>query len=348
MKRVAGLIAALVLAAVRGAAQASTADALAQAQRLYEQLEIERAIPLLRQVLSPSWQQPVSPEQRVETFTYLGASLALMGQTDSAVNYFRRAIEQDPFAALDPQRFTPAQLELFAQAGQRTLALATRPVRPARFDPRSERFAFAVATSHVALLRVELRPPGPGGSVVLFDGETERSREIPWDGLAAGGSLAPPGRYELVVIARSRVLPRGDTVRAYFDLRHEVASLEDTLPALEPGDLLPEERSGSTAALDLAKGLAVAAGVLLAGSLASDDLGGAEESLVLAAAGAAAVTGGVTFVHGRQHRDIPQNVTANAARRAQRATANAQIRRRNADRIAQTRLLVGPAAGVGP
>ncbi len=344
MSRVAILAAAFVLTALRGAAQASTADTLAQAQRLYEQLEIERVLPLLRRVISPGWSFEVTTAQRVETFTYLGASLALMGQTDSAVFYFRRAIEQDPFAQLDPRRFTPAQLTLFAAAGQRTFAVGARPARQTRFDPRTARLAFAIATSHAALVRVELRPPAGVEPVELFAGESEGPREIQWDGLVVA-RLAPPGRYELAVVARSRVLQRGDTARIYFDLRHQVEDLEDTLPDLRAGDLLPETRSSSTAAVDLLKGLAVAGGAVVAGALASDDLDGTEASLVVAAAGTATVTGLVAFVRGRRQREIPANVTANAARRAQRAAANEAIVHRNAQRIAQTVLVVEPAAG---
>ena len=37
------------------AAQGGTADQLARARALYEELQIERALPLLREVVSPQW-----------------------------------------------------------------------------------------------------------------------------------------------------------------------------------------------------------------------------------------------------------------------------------------------------
>ncbi|MGH7676449.1 MAG: hypothetical protein ACREMV_14355, partial [Gemmatimonadales bacterium] len=227
MSRAAVLAGALLLGATVAAAQA-TADTLAQAQRLYEELEIERALPLLRRLASPDWPFEVSPDQRTDIYLYLGASLALLGRSDSAVTAFRRAIEQNAFAQLDQQRFTPAQLALFAQARRRTLAVGARPVRPGRYDPRTERIMFAVVTSHAARLRVELRRPGSAAPGVLFSGDADGPRDVPWDGLA-GGTLAPPGRYELVVSGLSRVLPREDSARVYFDLQHVVAPLEDTL-----------------------------------------------------------------------------------------------------------------------
>src|SRR2546422_7009582 len=67
-------------------AQTETADLLRQAQELYERLEIERALPLLRQIVSPSWPHEVTKEQRVQAFTYLGASLALTDRKSTRLN----------------------------------------------------------------------------------------------------------------------------------------------------------------------------------------------------------------------------------------------------------------------
>ena len=94
MRRFAAWLTLLVAAPVTISAQASTAEALHQAQDLYERLEIERAVPLLRQVVSPGWAFEVTQDQRVQAYTYLGASLALLGARDSAVLYFRSAIER--------------------------------------------------------------------------------------------------------------------------------------------------------------------------------------------------------------------------------------------------------------
>ena len=60
-----------------------------------------------------------------------------------------------------------------------------------------------------------------------------------------------------------------------------------------------------------------------------------------------AATGVVAFLVHRRHGAIPENVVANARRRAQRDSVNAGVRARNADRIAATVLLVSPAAGEG-
>ena len=48
-------------------AQDSTTARLLQARDLYERLELERALPLLREVVSPNWPYEVTAAQRVAT-----------------------------------------------------------------------------------------------------------------------------------------------------------------------------------------------------------------------------------------------------------------------------------------
>jgi len=273
-------------------------------------------------------------------------SIAVAGKRDSAVLYFRAAIERDPFTDLDPSLFTPAQLATFGEARRRTLAVAVRPVQPARVDPRTARVTFTVVATHAALVDVKLSASGAGPPLSLFQGTMDGVREIAWDGLLADRRLAPAGRYTLAVAGRSRITGGSDSARVYFDLRHEVETLEDTVPDLDRGRLLPERISAEAARHDVPKGLGVAAAALLIAGAATD-LGGGERAGAAVVAATAAVTGVVAFRAHRQHGAIPENVAANARRRAERDSANASIRGRNADRIAATLLLVSPAAGKG-
>jgi len=329
------------------AAQGSTAELLGQAHQFYERLEVERALPLLRQIISPNWPFEVTRDQRVDAYKYLGACLAVAGKRDSAVLYFRAAIERDPFTDLDPSLFTPAQLATFAEARRRTLAVAVRPVQRGRVDPRTARVTFTVVATHPALVDVKLSAIGAGSPLSLFQGTMDGVREIAWDGLLADRRLAPAGRYTLGVVGRSRVTGASDSARVYFDLRHEVAALEDTLPGLDRRAVLPERISVDAARRDVAKGLGVAAAALLITGAANGDLGAGERGGADVIAAAAAVTGVVAFLVHRRHGAIPENVAANARRRVERDSANARVRGRNADRIAATVLLVSPAAGEG-
>ena len=351
MRRI--VLAVVLVAAGPAAARAqdSTAAVLQQARALYERIELERALPLYRSVLSPSWRFEVTQAQRVEASLYLGAALLLLDERDSALVHFRTALERDPFADLDPGRFTPTQLEAFRQARQTVFAIGVRPVAAMRLDPRSGRLIFAIAATHAAAVRCEIRLDSTLAFPVLVD-EIPRGglREIEWDGVLPNGQLAPTGRYAFVLLARSRVGARGGIVRVtdstatYFDVKQEYPALEDTLADFGPGDLLPEQYSGSEARGDLLKGLGVAAGALfLAGVASNQDLGSAKG--MAAAVGVVGVTVGVTRFVTRRSGVRPENSAVNERRRAERAATNADIRRRNADRLAQTVLVIAPAAG---
>jgi len=326
----------------------STAALLGQAREFYERLDLERVVPLLQRVVSPAWPFAVTPDQRVEAYKYLGAALALSARHDSAVAYFRQALERDPFLDLDPLQFTPGQIAVLAAARRSTFAVGARPVTAARVEPRAQRVTFMVATTHVAAVRVELRSGGAAAALVLFRGVSDGVRELRWDGLLADGRLAPPGRYQLAVAARSELLARSDSARVYFDVGYDTAPLEDTLPELHGGQLLPERHSTAMARGDLLKGLGVAAGaVTISTALANRDLG-RDATLSAMVAGTAGVAGVVAFLDHLRQRPIPENAATNVRRQAERRAANEAIRSRNAARLAQTILVVSPAPGVGP
>ncbi len=351
MRRAALGLALAALCAGPATAQNSTAELLQQAHQFYEQVDIERALLLLRQVVSPSWPFEITPEQRVDAYKYLGAALALRGQSDSAMLYFRAALERDAFTDLDPATFTPAQVGLFAQARRLTFAVAARSVAARRVDPRTERVSFTVVSTHTATLDVRLSLVGvlPAVGVGLFSAVSEGLREIDWNGLLTDGRLAPPGRYELLVAGQSRLRSTWDTTWTYFDLAYDREPLEDTLPALGLGGLLPEQVTDAAARSDLLKALGVAAAaVVISDRLTNHDLGRGMPWASRALAGVAVVAGGVSFAYRRRHRDLPENVAENARRRAERLAANDAILRRNQARIARTVLVITPAAGIGP
>ena len=348
MKRVAAAALLLLGLAPPLAAQSNTAEMLQRARRLYGEVEVEQALGILRQIISPASPYVVSPEQRVEAYKYLGAALALQpgaAKRDSAVTYFRAAIERDPFVDLDPQSFSPGQLSAFADARDRTFAAAVRPVRGDTLVPGHDQILIQAFTTHRARLRVELRS-ATGARRALYDGDNDGLREVPWDGLLGDGTLAPPGRYQLDVIGASRLLQLTDTASAYLDVAQLHAPLEDTLPSFADGDLLPEQYPTSVATGDLLKGLGVAAGALLIQAvLPSSALGSGDALLSGAVAGAGVVTGVVSFSLRQRNRGIPANIAQNAERRAERASANDSVLARNAERLRQTRLVITPAAG---
>ena len=349
MKRL-GAIAVLLLAVLAPslAAQGNTAEMLQRARRLYENLEVEQALVILQQVISPASPFVVSPEQRVEAYKYLGAALDFQkgaAKRDSAITYFRAALERDPFVDLEAQSFNAAQLGAFAEARNQIFVTAVRPVGGDTIAPGSGQVTLQALTTHAARMHVELHAPG-GARRVLYDGNNDGLREVRWDGLLADGTLAPADRYQLDVIGESRLLRLTDTASTYLDVAWLHPALEDTLPSLAAADLLPEQYPASVATGNLLKGLAVAAGALLTQTaLASANLGSGNALLSGAVAGAGVLTGVVSFSVRQSHRNIPANIAENARRRAERETANSAIRQRNADRLRETRLAIGAASG---
>jgi hypothetical protein len=332
----------LLLGARALPAQGNTAETLERAVKMYEELQVERALVLLRRVISPSSPFEVSREQRVRAYTYLGASLAIMGMRDSAVVYFRAALERDPFLELQPERFTAAERDAFAEARRRSLSLGLRPVKTVAIEPGREQVPFGFVTTHQAIVRVEIRSPGAPSGHVIEERESDGAREVGWTGLLGDGRLAPPGAYELAVSARSLLGGAADSGRAYFVVRHDFPALEDTLPDLRPDELLPERHSQRAVAAELLKGFGLAAAALAVPATIGSDRLGEGRSLSAGVAAAAGVAGIAAFVARRNQREIPEHVAENRRRQELRASRNAEIARRNEARLAETRVVVTP------
>ena len=243
LPRVLGLSAVLLAAAAaRLPAQTTAAEMLQRAIHLYEQVEVEDAVTMLRQITSPSSTLEVSAEQRAQAYKYLGAVFALQpgeDKRDSAIMYFSVALAQDPAVDLDQQSFTPAQLADFAAARSRTFAIAVRPLRQDTLEYGATMLTFRCVTSHAALLRAELRTGGVT-VLVLYDGPSEGLRQMTWDGSLPGWTQPVAGRYEMALIGHSSVVSQTDSAAVYFDLQVNHAPLVDTVPDLGPQDLLPE------------------------------------------------------------------------------------------------------------
>lgn len=349
MKRSLVLVIMLVFGPLCGlTAQATTASMLDSAKMFYRDLEIERSLPILRNIISPNSPYEVTRLQRVEAYTYLGAAFAVQGKADSASMFFRAAIERDPFTDLDPTVFAPSEIQAFGAARRLTFAVGARELPATTIDPQSDVFSVRVVTTHTADLRAQVRAVTGEASAMLYSGSNDGIREVEWNGLVSGGAIAPPGRYELVVSGTSELTGRADTARAYFDIAHDRPPLEDSLPSLRPGDLLPEEHPASAASVDLLKGLSVAGAALLVPSvMGSGDLGRELNIASGAIAGAGVTTGVIAFFVRRSNRAIPENIQANQERREALARENDAIRTRNEERLRETKLVITPAAGGG-
>jgi len=240
-KHALGLSAAiLVVTASRLPAQDSAAVMLQHAISLYEQVEIEDAVPILRLLVAPPPSLTVSAEQQAQAYKYLGAVFALQpgaDKRDSAIAFFGAAIRRNPMVDLDAQSFTPTQVAAFAEARNRTFAVAVQSLRPDTLDSNAT-FTFHCLTSQPATLHAELR----SDSVVLalYDGQDNGQQDVPWNGKLPGDSLAVPRRYELALVGHSGTGDLTDSVAVWFEVQLAHPPLEDTVADLAPQDLLPD------------------------------------------------------------------------------------------------------------
>ncbi len=341
------LVFASVLAPVAVAAQ-TAADQLSQAIGFYEQLQVERARDMFMQVVSGNSPFEVSLDQRVQAYLYLGASYAILQQPDSAGRYFLAAIERDPFADLDPQKFTPQERGAFGEAKLRTFRVGLRPILDTIIDPRSDNLTLDIVTTHEGQVSVEIRSIFEQLQVPIFQGQNDGFRQIRWNGTLSDGGLIDPGSYELVVWGSStRGGGRQDSVRVLFDIEHQLPeALEDTLAELRSDDLLGTRYGGGVAIRELAVGLGVAAGALVIPRVFGSselDFSGPQAGV---AAGAGAIAGLVAFAFRSSHPEIPENIVENLRRQTARNRENTEIMARNDARLASARLVVIPTTGV--
>ena len=331
-------------------AQEVTQQKLDRAVQLYADLNVEAARPILLEILSPTYQQKFTTEQKVTALKYLGASYAVLDKPDSAITFFLAALDYDPFTDLDPSKFTATELAAFSQAKARIFKVAIKAIAPRVVDPQHDTSAypFRFITTHSGHLTVELiNQRDTTRREILFDGTSEGLREIRWTGVLNNGQLADSALYELRAIGRDATSQVPTTDRQLFRVEYAFEPLEDTLRAFTQSDLLQERIPPSAPWLDLAKGGFVAAASIAFPLLALDR---AQVSWVPHASASISLglIGGVaSFVYRRAHPEIVTNVRENARRQAERARFNAAVKIRNRQRTDATKLIILPLTGVG-
>ncbi len=349
-----------LLAASAGRAHAQSAeDNIAKAIAAYENLEVQAALRTFLQVVSPTSPFPVTEDQRVTAFKYMGAAYASLGQADSAKIFFQGAILRNPFTDLDPNKFTDKERSVFSDAKKAIFRVAGRLDRDS-IPARSGRvFTFNTVTSHSGRLNVSVRrTDAPGVPVRLFTGQDiDGARNVSWNGTGIDGQAVPEGIYDLVITGESQfagddklklpsMIGRQDSVSYAFQLRWINDPLEEELRDFKPDELLPEKASGFAPWSDLMKGLAVAGTAFLASSV----IGNASKldatlGSGAVAAGLGAGVGLFALVQRSNDRSIPENVAENGRRREARRQLNLERAGRNQQRIDAKTILLVPALG---
>lgn len=340
-------------------AQGGAQELIDKAVTDYEALNVEQALRTFRQAISPSSPFEVSRAQRVIAYKYIGAALASQGMADSAIVYFKAALERDPFVDLDPAKFAPAEIEAMGRAkrqsfkaGIRVTNGGTQPLTQAvTLDPQQNALKVSLLTTHIGKMRAEfVNLENPAEKYPLTTGDIDGVSDLTWNGAIAPGRLIPEGSWQLMLSGNSSLTGNVDTTTFAFDVRWEYPPLEDTLPTLGSQYLLPERYASSSPWADLTKGVVVGAAAFgISTFLGNNITPGTNQGrgwLGPAMIGTSVSAGTMAFLLRRRDLSIPQNVAENNRRRAQREEFNRAVRSRNDDRLAQTKLLITPTAGV--
>jgi hypothetical protein len=341
-------------------AQVTTQAKIDQAIALYERFEIESARPLLLEVLSPNWVQAITQEQRVTALKYLGASFAVVGKADSAINFFIGALSFDAFTDLDRTKFNPQELAAFDMAKTQIFRVAMRPLTSKVVDPRSTdpgqtTYPIRITTTQRSeiTVTVALKKPGVGGdslTEIIYAGPADGAQTIPWRG-TIDGRTAPTGNYELRIAGVSKqagASTDSTRQRLEFTVRQSFEPLEEELPPLGMADTVVASYNQRDPLWDLLKGAALGVAVGSFAKLAVDrskidsqDKGAWNAHWVIAG-GAGVGAGLFSFSYRRNHLVRPEAVAENVKRRQMRADFNQKVRERNADRLDKTKLIIQP------
>lgn len=332
-------------------AQGRTKELLDRAIALYNAFNVEQAQPLLQQIISPSNPTPPSAEERVRAYKYLGASYAQLGKSDSAVIYFGAALEFDPFTDLEQEIFSAAELGPFATAKRQVFKIGIRPIYSALVDPKVDttRYRFTIVATHRARVTVELiKLPDSTLREPVFSGDFEGLQEVRWDGfMKIAGRIADSANYLMRASATSNLPRAGGQAppqsfeTQFFKVEHWFEPLEDTLPPLPDSLLLTEKIPASAPWFDLAKGVGFGGAAFGVAALALNaDIKWQLHAIV--AVGISAASGVASWFYRSKNREIPAAVAENARRQQQRSDFNSGVRARNADRLAQTKVIITP------
>lgn len=358
-----GLLTAIAAGTLSSAslhAQATTQAKIDQAVQLYERFEIESARPLLQEILSPNWIQAVSLEQRVTALKYLGASYAVIGKADTAINFFIGALSFDAFTDLDRNKFTPPELAAFDRAKTQIFRVGMRPLTPKVVDPKSAdpaqtTYPIRITTTQRAeiTVTVALRKQGVAGDSLIetvFSGINDGTQTLAWRG-TMDGKIAPSGNYEVRIAGISQQPGASrDSTRQKLDfaVRQSFEPLEEELPELGARDTVVASYNPRDPLWDFVKGAALGLAVGTIANFALDDSKLAPDdrftwkSHWLIAGGVGVGAGLFSFSYRRQHLLRPEAVAENAKRRQMRAVFNQNVRLRNAERLDKTKLIIQP------
>jgi hypothetical protein len=330
------IVIAVAVLAAPGRLPAQDAATLLQAGiQAYQNLEFDRAAGYLQRALEAG---SITVTERTSALAYLGATEIFRGRPDSGRAVFRGLVRFAPRYRIDRLVFPPEVTTSFEAARRATPVAAVELPDSTAFRAGEsglpvDLFASTYLQAHVDVVR------GDGTPVrALYAGPVGDSLRTEWDGMTAGGSAVPAGRYVLLVTSTDTAGVTGRIVRVPLDI---AVTLPDTMayPGPPPDSvLLPERTTAGPGLQALVGGLVLGTAVALLPNAVAPD---ASLSAARFGVGAAvSLAGFAGFLTSRPGREIPENVAANERVRAAWEAQRQVVASENAARLRRAWLSV--------
>ena len=329
------------LATPRAATAQSAAAVLAQGARAYEDLELDNAAGLLRRALAVQGTNALAPADVDRALMYLAATELLREHADSARAVARRLVLANPRFRPDELVFPPQVLTFYEGIRRATPVVIASAAADTAIRPGTEALAVRLYASTFHDVTATLGTEAGRVVRTLYAGPISDSLDLHWNGLDSSGTGSPPnGRYAITVTS----VDRHRRVVRILRLPLEVTQGRvDTLPhPAPPADslLLPERQPMGPGLRALAPGaLAGVAIAVLPSVVASGEDASAARFIV---GGTVTIAGIAAFLSHHPGRSIPANVTHNRTLRDAWRREDAEVTRRNAERV---RGMLGIRAG---
>lgn len=335
----------LGMLAVPSLARAQSAgDLLSQGVRAYAVREYDGGAWLLRRALAFEGAEALRAADAARALIYLAATELARSNRDSALAAARRLVLLDPKFRPEDGVFPPQLVALYQEARRSSPSVSIRALGDTSIRPGVDVFVVRLAAATSPEVSATLTAADGRVVRMLYAGPVRDSVDLRWNGLEAGGTSPPAGRYAVTVTPTGRDRRAAWTLRLPLELVRP--ALDTLVPPPAPADSLfrPERGDYQGAWRSLVPGvLAGAAIVVLPAIVASDERATNARYIV---GGTVTVAGIAAFLSNRPGRSIPSNNAYNRNLREKWRRDVADITRRNAERVRQGRLVIRPGAPV--
>jgi hypothetical protein len=288
----------------------------------------------------------LSQAEAARALLYLTAIEVARNQRDSALSAARRLVVLDPRFRSDES--FPAGVGAVLQEARRSApSVSIRAPGDTAIRPGSD--AFIVRLGASTSPEVTATVTGADGRVVrtLYTGTIRDSVDVRWNGLDGSGNPPPAGRYSILVspTARERRNSGGATpwtLRLPIELARPTVDTTP-LPPEPPDSLFRAERGDSRGAMRaLIPGVVAGAAIVVLPKVVAS--GEHASSARLIVGGTVTIAGIAAFLSHHPGQRLPGNTQYNRNLRETWKRNVAEISRRNADRIRQSRMIIRSGA----